>query len=285
MKAILVLPLLLAAAGCTRVVDIDVDQGPVRLVVEGRIELRTGNSTGHQEIRLTTTDVFDRAGPPPAARGAVVVVTDGAGGTFPFAEVAARPGVYAADGIHPVVGRRYTLTIDFQGDRYQATHELLPVAPIDSLYFEFEEEGLAQGDSGFRAVIDYTDPAGRDDYYLWELRVDGVPRIAVDPGNRFRIISEDRFYDGGRVVGYQPYDEEVVDPGQRVSVRQVALSETAFRYYFAIFEQTTGGGGPFSAPPASVRGNVANLTDPARVALGFFLAAQVAEREAVVPTR
>jgi len=285
MKAILVLPLFLAAAGCTRVVDIEVDQGPVRLVVEGRIELRAGNSTGHQEIRLTTTDVFDRAGPPPAARGAVVVVTDGAGGTFPFAEVAARPGVYAADGIHPVVGRRYTLTIDFQGDRYQATHELLPVAPIDSLYFEFEEEGLAQGDSGFRAVIDYTDPAGRDDYYLWELRVDGVPRIAVDPGNRFRIISEDRFYDGGRVVGYQPYDEEVVDPGQRVSVRQVALSETAFRYYFAIFEQTTGGGGPFSAPPASVRGNVANLTDPARVALGFFLAAQVAEREAVVPTR
>ncbi len=285
MKALLVALAAVAAAGCTRVVDLDVAEGPTRLVVEGRIELRAGNGSGHQEIRLTTTDAFDRAGPAPAARGAVVTVNDGAGQVVSFPELATRPGVYAVDGFQPVVGRRYTLTIDYLGDRYQASHDLLPVAPIDSLYFVFEEEGIPQGDSGFRAVIDYTDPAGRDDYYLWELRVDDVPRIAVDPGNRFRIISEDRFYDGGRVIGYQPYDEEVVDPGQRVSVRQVALSESAFRYYFALFEQTTGGGGPFSAPPASVRGNVANLTDPSRVALGFFSAAQVAERVAVVPAR
>jgi hypothetical protein len=87
------------------------------------------------------------------------------------------------------------------------------------------------------------------------------------------------------VVGYQPFDEDVVDPGQVVLLRQVALSEEGFRYYQVLFEQTTTGGGPFSTPLASVRGNVANLTAPDHRALGFFFAGQVAERTATVPPR
>ena len=272
-------------AGCTRVVDVSVEEGPRRLVVEGRIELRAGDAVGRQEIRLTTTDRFSSADLPPPARGAVVVVSDDRGGGYPFTEVSGEPGLYRRDGLFPVIGATYTLTIDWDGERYRASSELLAVAPIDSLYFEYEEEGLAQGDEGYRAVIDYTDPAGAKNFYLWELVVEGERRIAIDPGNRFRIISEDRFYDGGRVVGYQPYDEEVVDPGQRVAIRQLALSEATYRYHFLLYEQTTGGGGPFSTPPASVRGNVANLTDGTHLALGYFFASQVAERSAIVPPR
>lgn len=262
--------------------DLSIDEGPKRLVVEGRIALVAGDPTGRQVIRLTTTDAVAATGALPAATGATVVVTDGAGGTFPFVE--SSPGSYVRNGLIPVIGRTYTATIDYQGDRYQAVSELLPVSPIDSLYFRFEVEGIAQGDSGFRAVIDYADPPGSRNFYLWELLVDGEQRIGIDPGNSFRIISDDEFYDGGRVIGYQPYDEEIVEPGERVTMRQIALSEAAYRFYFEFFQQTTGGG-PFSTPPASVRGNVANLTDRTRPALGWFLATQISERTAIVPAR
>jgi hypothetical protein len=275
----------LAMSGCTRVVDLDLEEGPKRLVVDARIELRPGDLTGRQVFRLSTTGPFGSFSAPPPGTGALVGVTDEDGGAWTFVETPGQAGEYAASGLIPAVGSRYRLTIDYRGDRYEASHRLMPVAPIDSLYFVYEEEGLAQGDSGFRAVIDYTDPEGLGNYYLWELVVEGELRIAADPGLRFRAISDDRFYDGGRVTGYQPYDEEVVDPGQSVAVRQIGLSESAFRYYFALFEQTTGSGGPFSVPPASVRGNVANLTAPDRYPLGFFLAAEVKERTAVVPPR
>jgi hypothetical protein len=276
---------LAALAACTRVVDLDLAEGPKRLVVEARIELRDGDDVGRQEIRLTTTDAFSAATPPPPAAGARVEVADAGGRVFGFAESPAGSGRYLATGLVPGVGVTYTLTIDYQGDRYRASHRLMSVSPIDSLYFEYEEEGLAQGDSGFRAVIDYTDPKGLGNYYLWELYADGELRIAADPGLRFRALSEDRFYDGGRVVGYQPYDEEVVETGQLVTMKQISLSEPAYRYYFALFEQSTGSGGPFNVPPASVRGNLANLTHPDRYPLGYFLAAQVAERSGVVPSR
>ena len=274
-----------ALLACTRVVDLGLEEGPKRLVVEARIELRAGDVVGRQEIRLTTTDAFNSTSAPPSASGAQVRVVDPAGGVFNFGESPSAPGRYTVVGLVPSVGVEYTLTIDYQGDQYRASHRLMAVAPIDSLYFEYQEKGLAQGDSGFRAVIDYTDPVGRGNYYLWELYADGQLRMKADPGLRFRALSEDRFYDGGRVVGYQPYDEEVVETGQLVTVRQVALSEPAYRYYFALFEQSTGGGGPFSVPPASIRGNVANLTRPDHYPLGYFLTAEVRERTAAVPPR
>lgn len=277
------LVLLLATGACTRIVDLDLPEGPERLVIEARLERRQNDSSGRQEIRLTTTDRFDSESAPPPALGAAVQVTDDAGDAWTFTTAA--PGLYVATGLVPALGRSYTLSIDYQGERYQASHPFVPVAPIDSLYFLFKAEGLAAGDSGFRATIDYTDPPGARNFYLWELLVDDTLRIDPNPGNRFTTISEDRFFDGGRVVGYQPNHHEAIEPGQRVAVRQVALSEPAYRYYFALFEQTGGRGGPFSVPPASVRGNVANRTTPGHYPLGFFYVAGVAEKRAVVPAR
>ena len=271
----------IAAAGCERVVNVDLVEGTVRLVVEGRVELVLGAADGRQRIRLTTTDAFANNGEPPPAAGARVEISDDAGRAVLLAESATEPGVYVTDALVAEVGRTYTLRIDFEGDRYEASDRLLAVPSIDSIYFEFEEANIAVGDSGFRAAIDYTDPAGERNYYLWEQLVDGEPQIVPDPGNRFRVIRNDDFTDGVTITGYQPYDEAVIEPGQQVLVRQIALSEASYRFYFALFEQAVGSqGSPFSAPPASVRGNVANLTTPSRYPLGYFVAAQVAEARA-----
>lgn len=277
--------LLATATGCTRVVDLTVDEGPVRLVVEGRIELIKGDTLGLQRIRLTTTDAFANPTAVPAATGATVVVTDDQGRVYPFAESSTRPGDYLARGLIARIGGRYTLAIRYDGDRYEGTDQVRSVSPIDSLYFVFKPKTIASGDSGFRARIDYADPPGKGNYYLWELFVGDTARLSRDPGNRFRVISEDRFYDGGRVIGYEPFDEEVLESDDRVLMRQVALSEASFRFYAALFEQSAGGGSPFSTPPASVRGNVANMDRPARYPLGYFVAAEVAERRGIVPGR
>lgn len=276
------LGLLLILPACTRVVELDLPEGPRRLVVDARIERRNWGTPREQRIVLTTTDAVTGLGSTPAASGAVVRVNGQAGESYLFAERQPGTGEYIHPDFTPVIGRRYTLQIDYQGDRYRATSTLLPVAPIDSLYFVYEEAGIGS-DAGYRAVIDYTDPAGINNFYFWELSVDGRRRAQIDPGTRFRILSDDRFYDGGRVLGYTPFDEEVLIPGQQVQIRQIALSEEAYRYYFVLLEQMTGGGNPFAAPPVSVRGNVVNLTTPSRVPLGYFIAAQSFGVAAVVP--
>ncbi len=273
-----------ATAGCERVVDVDIPAPEPRLVVEGRIERIKEAPSGRQRIRLSTTaGFFDNRLPPPAT-GASVIVVDGSGLVFPFPEV--EPGLYEAENLFANVGETYTLILEYQGDTYEASALLHDVPPIDSLYFEFEEESLIIEEAGFRAAIDFVDPAGVENYYLWEQLVDGVNEIPPDPQNNLNLVSKDEFYDGRDVTGFQPSDEVAIQPGQHAEIRQIALSRLAYDYYYALFEQNAlGTGNPFSFPPANVRGNVTNLDRPYKYAFGLFEAAEVSVAEGVAPPR
>lgn len=269
-------------AACERVVEVQIEESERRLVVEGRIELVKEAPGGAQSIRLTTTDAFFSNRAPPPATGALVIVSDGAGGVFSFVE--AQPGRYETTDLLPRIGETYTLTVDYGGDTYRAVAELRAVPAIDSLYFLFEEETIIIEEEGFRATIDYVDPPGIANFYLWEQLVDGENVVPPDPGNAFNLVARDEFFDGQAISGYQPNHEVAIEPGQRAEVRQIALSREGHDYYRALFEQNAlGSGNPFSIPPASVRGNVANLTRPDRFALGFFEAAEVSVAASSVP--
>ncbi|MBK8060760.1 MAG: hypothetical protein IPK33_23560 [Gemmatimonadetes bacterium] len=82
---------------------------------------------------------------------------------------------------------------------------------------------------------------------------------------------------------FQPYGGISVAPGQVVTVRQIALSDAGYRYYVALTDQVVNDGSPFAVATASVRGNVANRTRPARRALGYFMAGEVSEATRTVP--
>ena len=189
-------------AGCERIVDVDIPAPEPRLVVEGRIELVKNAPSGTQRIMLSTTDAFFADRLPPPAVGARVVVTDGSGGVFPFVEAA--PGHYVTEHLQPRLGETYTLSIQYGGDAYRASALLREVAPIDSLYFVFEEKTLLIDEAGFRAAIDFVDPVGVPNFYLWEQFVEGVNEIPPDPGNAFNLVSRDELYDGQDVIGFQP---------------------------------------------------------------------------------
>ncbi len=280
---LLALSCLSFATACERVVDVSLADGPRLLVVEGRIEKMQGVAAVAQRVRLTTTDAYFSDSAPPPALGASVRVTDDVGNTFAFAPSAREPGVYESAPFAAALGRRYTVRIDWQGDRYEGNDHLERVAPIDSLYFIDRNSPIGPRE-GLRATIDTRDPAGERNYYLWDQLVDGVRLIAPDSSFRIRVIANDDLVEGQAVREYQPYGGIPVAPGQLVTVRQIALSAPAYRYYLALSDQVTNDGSPFAVAPASVRGNVANLTRPARLALGYFMAGEVSEATRRVPS-
>lgn len=283
---------LLLTMGCERVVDITVPTMPTRLVVNGRLELvrstaTSGAPSGRQVVTLTTSaPYFASAGPPPA-RGAEVRVTDSRGVTTILRESVSAPGVYVTDSLVPVLHERYTLRIRWNNDTYEGSDSLLPVAPIDSFYFR-ERTGLfappdVAREPGPRATIDFRDPPGVENYYVWDQYVDGTRLVEADTAFRFRPMERDAFFNGAPVRGYQPYSGVVLRSGQTVRMRHMSLSAQGYRYYLALNNMALSDGSPFSMPPASLRGNVANLTRPAEPALGHFLTAEVDERTARVP--
>ena len=267
--------LALALAGCERVVDLDVPEGPRRLVIEARLERVTGRVNGNQSITLTTTAPYFSDAAPPPATGATVRVTDDAGVVVTFGESA--PGRYTTTLLTIRVGAQYKLTVTFEGQTYESTETAMSVAPIDSLYLEAPQPGRFSGTEGVRATIDLVDPPGLGNFYLWDQFIDGVRVLGPDSSFKYRMVAMDDAVDGLTIEGFQPYEGIDIPVGSTVLMRQVGLSERMYRYYFAFSDQVSSDGSPFAVPPSSIRGNVSNITDPSRFPLGYFHAAEIAE--------
>ena len=124
---------------CQEIIDVDLDQGERRLVVEGRVALFQDRDTAVQEIRLSTTaDYFSNTSAPAASNAQVTITDNTAGLSFILEE--AEPGLYRTDDLSPRIGNEYELTIMFDGNTYRARETLIVVPPIDSIYQEFLEE-------------------------------------------------------------------------------------------------------------------------------------------------
>ena len=272
---------------CEEIIDIDLDEGVTRLVVEGRVEKIQGRLSGSQVIKLSTTDDYFSQAHTPEVQGAVVVVSDDLNNTFQFMESATEPGSYTTDSLFAETDRTYTLTIEYDGDTYTAQETLLSVAAIDSIYQVYQEDyrpsvhGGNDLDEGYVPTIDYSDPAGIENYYQWEIYVDGEYRIEADPGNLFRLIQNDELYDGQQVIGHTPDGHLFLEPGQVVMIRQMSLSRVGYDFLSLFFSQSAERG-MFDTPPATIRGNVINVTDSGHYPLGIFGASEVAEAEIVI---
>jgi hypothetical protein len=241
-----------------------------------------GAVNGAQQIHLTTTSPYFTASAPPPARGAVVRVVDDSGRVTPFVESASEPGTYATTSLTVELGRRYTLRITYRSDEYQSDEVAVPGVAIDSLFFSKRLENVGPVD-GLRATLALTDPKGTKNWYLWDQYVDGKRLITPDTTGYTRVVGADELLDGASIRQFQPYNAIVVKPGQRVKIRQLAISEQAFRFYQALSEQTLNDGSPFGVPPSSLRGNIANVSSPASLALGYFIVGEVIEAERRVP--
>jgi hypothetical protein len=265
---------------CQEVITIDLEEGPKRLVVEGRIEKDKDNPSGYQSIRLSTTaDYFYNEAIPPAS-GAEVTIRDNQGNSFILRESDSDRGLYETNEMVAEVGVEYTITIIYAGETYRGKETMLPVAAIDSIYQLFREKNTFD-EEGIRVSIDYTDPVNETNYYFWEQFRNGQTLITPNPGTKFTLLSSDELYNGQTIRGKLPNDELIYIAGDMAEVRQIALSEFAYKYYFAIFEQEGSRGG-LSTPPAAIRGNIENLTDPDRYPLGYFYASEISKGELVV---
>ncbi|MCB9500820.1 MAG: DUF4249 domain-containing protein [Deferribacteres bacterium] len=284
---VLLIIFILMFSACEEIIQIELDDGVTRLVVEGRIEKLKGSRNGYQRIILSTTDNYFSQVSPPSVNDAKVIVYDDFGNSYPFTESATQPGVYETDSLFAEVFRTYTLIIDYDGETYSGEVRMLSVPPIDSIYQEFQEDTRSFGNrgddspEGYIAMVDFTDPAGAQNYYQWEILLDGEFQIEADPANLFLRLQNDEFFDGQKVIGHQPDNTLFLDPGQAVVIRQIALSQLAYDYYSLLFSQSAERG-VFDTPPATVRGNVQNITDPGHYPLGYFSAAEVAEAYLII---
>lgn len=249
---IALLLLLLITAGCEEVVEIDLEESEPRLVIEASLVWNQERSISPLYIKLTTTaPYFDDE--VPAATGALVSISDPLGDTYFFEEI--EPGLYRHEGFPPLPDNPYELEIIYQDEVFTGTETFVSTPKIE--YIEQNNDGGFSGDEiELRAF--YTDPAGIDNYYLFQFYHEF---LSIQ-------ISDDELVDGNRTFAF--FSDEDLAPGDEVFLEIQGISERFYEYMFILRSQAGTSGGPFQTQPTTVRGNIINNTNPDNYPFGFF---------------
>lgn len=248
-----VLPaILMILVSCEDVIEPDLEESAPRLVVEASLIWDADRTENPQYITLTTTTSYFSDEVPPA-EGAEVFLYGPNGEIHSFEEI--ESGVFRNDGFTPESDAEYELQIFYNGEEYRATERLVPTVELQ--YVEQINNGGFIGDEiELRAF--YTDPAGIENYYLFQFYHDGLS---------LQLASDD-FTDGNQT--FARYSDEDLESGDIVSIYVQGLSERFYQYMNLLLSQTGSRGGPFQTQPTTVRGNVVNVTNPENFAFGYF---------------
>lgn len=254
------------------------------------------NSSGPFKLKLSRPTNYEKRDFEPV-KGATVVLSDDEGkqGVYVETDPLKYPGEYILSGFEGAPGRIYTLDILLaDGAAYRSRPQQMPEPlPMDSteMKFVFLEDVTAEGDIvkvPFALIYAHSSTSdqsteyclrweGENTFIFNELYIPGAPQkqcfvtngisaqtvnivdpAALQPGTS---LFE---YVGRRRVDYS------FDLRNCFSVYQHTIGKDAYKYWSRVQSVIRPTGTIFDTPPAPIPGNLENLSDPARPALGFF---------------
>jgi hypothetical protein len=247
---------------CDEPIHLDLDQTPSQIVIEGLVT----NKPGYQRVKITRSVDFYGTGKTPRVTDAVVMVKDDLGETVTFFHNpnnhADSAGIYIP--ITPFtgqIGRIYTLTVNVDGEVFEATDELFSVAPMDSLNYqvnEDEEEDPNEEGKIYELLMYMREPQDQENFYLFKFyRNDSLTYYSeTDIYTSDDELLAEELEGVPSPVYYGLNDTSMVEI--------YSVSRVGYVYYGDLSTILNTDGGMFGPIPASPRTNLSNG------ALGFF---------------
>lgn len=268
---------LLFLVSCQDVIELDVEDGSKRIVIDGRISDRSPN---YVEV-TTTAPYFDQGPTNRVSNCAVVIYEDG--DTAAVLVPDSIPGLYSTS-FQGEIGKQYEISVEvfpgneaFEASVWKSNPETLKrVFSIDSLNIRKLNRNTTPQtfEEGYFALMYFQEPPGLGDNYR-------IRRWLNDSLFSSEVFTfEDDFFDGRYIGGsglfaipafnlFGPFDEDEKDIF-RVEVSSITDDYSSFLGVLA--EQVFQVGGPFDPPPQTIIGNIYNLDDPSEFGLGYFSA-------------
>ena len=258
---IIALAVVVGLQSCSERIDIELEEGYVKLAVEGYL----APNDGKNYISLTESSGYFSNMPAPTVSNAVVEVKDGAD-TYTLQEDAEQPGMYMfPDEFTAEREQSYELNINLAEEvggflNYSASTYMPRLTDqIDSVSVEFNT------DFEYWMVKIYAwEPAGPDYYMFNALRND---TLITDTINEISI-GNDELIDGNYMNGVivMGFGKKSLKPGDKFTLVLSNISEDYYNYIIELQTEISYSVPIFSGPPANVSSNINNG------AVGYFAA-------------
>lgn len=256
------------STACEKTIVLDPGQTEALFVVEGLIT----NTLSKHQVKISKSQTFNASGGALGVSDATVSVTDDLGQSIEYNEI--QPGVYRAkEAFAGEIGRRYTLTIDYEDRQFTATEEMTDMGSVDTLVsIVNQEEADDPEDEGrfYDLLVFMTEPQETENFYLFKFyrngeleNFDGDDVYVFDDvaiGGQLEALPAPVFYAEGDVARTEVY----------------SLSRRAFRFFTDLSNNIGNDGGLFSSQPANISTNLEGG------AIGYFQVSAIDIDEMVV---
>lgn len=239
---------------CEKVVELDLEAGDPKIVIDAEIIWEKGTSGSEQSIKISRMASYYSADTPKVS-GAQVRVENSNGDIFTFNE--SKPGLYVCTNFVPLINMEYKLFVQVDGQSLTATEKLISVPPVERIEQEFMPD--ISGSDLIVVTFYYKDPINEANYYLTDCKSDFLP--FPDYG-----ASSDEFVNGNEIN--EKFADTDMKPGKVLDITHRGISKNFYNYMNLILAVTNGN--PFGAAPSTIRGNIINTTDTNNFALGYF---------------
>lgn len=261
---------------CEETITLDLDQVEEKVIIDGLI---TTDNTNHY-VKISRSAGFYEDGDTEKVRNAVVTISSNNGSTYNFVHNPSNLDslngyYYSATPFSGEIGATYNLSVQLDGELYEATDQIMPIGSIDSLTYELSEDAnngdfeLDVPGPYYAVFFNAMEPQETVDYYLFKF---------YRNGKRVLEFGTDVYYSDDELLGEEVDNLEIASYyalGDSVTVEMMSLSREGFIYFQDLSAVLNNDGGMFGPIPANPRTNLTNG------ALGFFQASAV-DRSSVV---
>lgn len=291
-NAFFILLIALTGSSCEDVIDVKVDPGPERLVIDAFVN----NLNLNQRIRITKSiPYFAKPGTEPGVEGALVAIADTTGGNtklFLFADSGNGNYVFKPNPITGdtfIVGHQYILLVVESGDTLVSLAKMNPTAKLDSLRIKYEDGetiGIKKGNYVEMAANDL--PGFGNTYWIKTYVNDTFRNAIFDINLAYDMAQTPGNQDGGEFIwpvryGFLNNFQEPKPAGTRVRVEIHSISVETYYYINQIISENVNGG-LFATPPINIGTNIFNFNASKKRALGgFFSMSAVSKAEVILP--
>jgi hypothetical protein len=182
------------------------------------------------------------------------------------------------------------------GQEYKSSPQLMPnLVEISTLKYEAKETPQ----SGYAISADLVDPANTANFYRWKAEGFSIRRATgvvtgfgdnrccttcwvKNTDESINVLSDQNF-NGNTIKNHPVYFSKYYGLGaHKIRISQYNISKEAFQYYKKLGLQLSRSGSIFDPLPATVKGNIVNVSNSDDTALGFFEVASVNKKEITV---
>lgn len=245
-----VLFITLIFCSCEKEIDVDLKTAPPHIQIEGLVK-----QDQLAMVRVSHTVDFNDNSGYPLLKGAIVKISDDAGNSEILKQD--NTGWYVAENMKGVVGRKYDMSVTYEGKEYTSTSQMPPQVKLDSLtMYKILVMDYAL------PMIHFKDPVGvTNQYYRCLVYINGKQLPDMN-----ELVLSTEFMDGSPIHQFLPvftHDDDVdpIEQDDEILIEFQCLDKGAYTFFETL-----------SRIEESLTNPTSNITGGA---LGYFCACTV----------